>query len=261
MEAMDKWNKDFFIWLDNLSKYYAENNLAKINLDLMRTNRIYALKCFLNNWAYERAGAPKGYKIAAIKTAGLLEHKNNVFSKDYKEFYSGKLNIKTNPGLDDNTYNLDIPDIINRIKNGDLSVAFNSLAIRGVGHKIRSFFIRDIVTLLETEYNIKKDIENYLFVFPIDIWLTKIADSIKLNNEEFPNIKHKPYRLDKKTLNRAIKLIYLSLDAGVSPLRVNQGAWYFASRIVADTKRLEYLINSKDISLLNKELALMKDVL
>ena len=65
------------------------------------------------------------------------------------------------------------------------------------------------------------------------------------------------YPLKGTDLAAARGIVDLSIEAGVSPLRVNQGIWYFSANAVADMRRLGNLIRSGDPSMLTAELALM----
>lgn len=69
------------------------------------------------------------------------------------------------------------------------------------------------------------------------------------------------YRLSRKDLEKAQTIIKLSIEAKVSPLRVNQGIWYFASNVVSDSERLKKLIQIGDTAELSAELALMEGFL
>lgn len=90
--------------------------------------------------------------------------------------------------------------------------------------------------------------------------LKLISDNIYSNIPK-TSLKASTYELEKENFECALKMIDLSFKYGVSPIRVNQGAWYFASMIVGDKGRLIYLISNKSISLLDNELSLIKDVL
>jgi hypothetical protein len=69
------------------------------------------------------------------------------------------------------------------------------------------------------------------------------------------------YQLGGDDLAAASNIIQLCRDAEVSPLRVNQGIWYFAANAVADEKRLRELIRAGDPNKLDEELELMNGFL
>ena len=257
---MEDWNCQLVVWLSKVGSRYFNEYLSKYDINRLKNDNQYGLKYFLYNWAYERRNAPYGYKAAAIKTVSLLDIKSSVTKEDYKDFYFGKRNEKNNPGMDDRLYKIKICDIIKNIGDCRLEAAFESIKLNGVGHKIRAFFIRDIIDILKVEKNLDKTIDNYLYAFPVDIWVELISDQIY---SEIPNTNLKPstYEIwDKSKFNCALKMIDLSLKCGVSPIHVNQGAWYFASNVVANKGRLEVLISKKSILELDKELSLIETV-
>lgn len=258
---MYDWNCQFVCWLSKLGSRYFNEYLSKYDINRLKNDNQYALKYFLYHWAYERRNTPYGYKAAAIKTVSLLDIKSNVTKKNYEEFYLGKRNDKNNPGMDNRLYEIQICDIIKNIEDCKLEAAFDSIKLNGVGHKIRAFFIRDIIDILKVEKSLEKTIDNYLYAFPVDIWVESISNKI---SSEIPNtnLKASTYEIwEKSKFNCALKIIDLSLKCGVSPLHVNQGAWYFASNVVADEGRLEVLISRKSISDLDEELSLIEEVL
>ena len=112
---------------------------------------------FFYYWAFERAGAPQGFKIAAVKTIEHIKKDKSATPSDiFKMYFHGKLNIKNNPLLDTNIQKFDIIPVINEIKKGKLYNAFNMINLNGINHKIKSFFIRDIFYLIGDEIKFRK---------------------------------------------------------------------------------------------------------
>ena len=101
--------------------------------------------------------------------------------------------------------------------------------------------------------------EGYLFCQPIDVWLRIVAEKIlHLTSIACKRGEPTKYELSTKDLKLARGLIQESLEAGVSPISVNQGIWFFSSNAVADKLRLEKLIDTRDPELFDRELRLME---
>jgi hypothetical protein len=202
-------------------------------------------KMFFYYWAFERAGAPQGFKIAAVKTIEHIKKDKSATPSDiFKMYFHGKLNIKNNPLLDTNIQKFDIIPVINEIKKGKLYNAFNMINLNGINHKIKSFFIRDIFYLIGDENLLNNDVENSLYAFPIDIWvretlnrIIKINSSISIKRKNYGNINKSDFELAFSTISKCH-------EEGISSLKLNMGIWYYASTFVADLERLDYLIKS-----------------
>lgn len=220
-------------------------------------DRNYGLKAFLFMWAYERSGAPRAYRIAAVKAISRGNTAKNL-SREFKAFCSGKLNPNGNPALDPRIGTLDIPAVVEMVRNGELERAFAALDLRGVAHKLRAFFIRDVVTLLDVESRLKRSTEKYLWCQPIDVWVRTAAEELCPSRlvDPAPRASQK-FRLSRSDRIHAGGIIQLSLSAGVSPLRVNQGIWYFSSNVVADSERLRLLLQTGNPRRLDAERKLM----
>src|SRR5258708_38842656 len=78
-----------------------------------------------------------------------------------------------------NRAELDLPAIIAQAEEGNLAEAFHSIQLRGVGHKIASFFLRDVITLTQSESKVT-GVEKYLYCQPIDIWVGYVVDTLDL---------------------------------------------------------------------------------
>ncbi len=233
-----------------------------LDIDRFINDSNYALKMFLSSYAFARARAPKGYKIAAIKSVSFLEssasRKNTTLWKAFRNFYGGKPNIKMNPCYGRKISKLNFSSIARMISNGDFSNAFYQLQLRGIGHKIRSLFIRDIAYLKEVDRSRSIDIKQYLYAQPIDIWVRKTVDLLD-SRTTIPKVPFDNcYLLNRDDFGRALKLTSMCIGSGTSPLRVNMGIWYFCSQVVADEKRLQSLLRANSVKLLEKEMGYMK---
>lgn len=235
-------------WFARCGDRYVEAYLSHVDSRRLAVDKHYGLKLYFFMWAFERAGAPRAYKIAAVKAVSSLKSCQTLRAL-FKEFCGGKRNEKANPALDPNIDRIDIPHIVQLVGRGELGEAVQNLKLRGVGPKLGAFFLRDVVTLLKAEAMLGTNHEAYVLCQPIDVWLRFAA-------KELCGSRHRG-----ADLAAARGIVQLSIEAGVSPLRVNQGIWYFSANAVADQKRLRALIRSGDDRKLQAELALMQGFL
>jgi hypothetical protein len=232
--------------------------LQYIDTQRLSEDSSYGLKAFLFGWAFERAGAPRGYRIAAAKSVSSLGQAQGDLPRLFKKYWHGKVNAKLNPMLDPALAKLSVPAIVKMVRAGAIETAFQSIDIRGIGPKIRAFFLRDLVTLLNAESKLERNLSALILCQPIDVWVRFAA-------KELPDIQTSlsvPAHLRKLGLNSgdlavAARIIELSKKAGVSPLKVNQGIWYFSAYVVSDRNRLQQLIADGHPDALEEELRLM----
>jgi hypothetical protein len=64
-------------WFATLGEQYSQAYLSHLDAQGLRTNRYYGLRAFLFTWAFERAGAPRGFRIAAVKAVSLIEEQKD----------------------------------------------------------------------------------------------------------------------------------------------------------------------------------------
>ena len=249
---------DVLRWFAGIGeKRYLASWLAHNSVNRLRNDPEYGLKMFLFGYAYERSGAPRGYKIAAIRAVSAAWPNINEACARYREFYLGKKHEAANPLFDPRLEKINVPAIIKFVEQGDLATAFDKLSINGVGHKIKSFFLRDLVALTESEDRLR-DRSSYLYCQPIDVWIRFTVDEL---NPQLPAaeiaIDHSKLGLSRVDADRAMKLTDAALKAGASPLKVNQGIWYFCENAVGDRGRLTDLLQVGNIETLDHELHLM----
>jgi hypothetical protein len=72
-------------WFSIIGYKYVDNILSIVDIEKLKQDKIYANKMFFYYWAFERQGAPMGYKIAAIKT--LETAKDGNYSKEFLAFF------------------------------------------------------------------------------------------------------------------------------------------------------------------------------
>ena len=149
------------------------------------------------------------------------------------------------------------------VAQGAIEEAFHKVVLKGLGHKLRALFLRDLVTLLKAEPKLGADHDAYLWCQPIDVWVRFAAEELcgtRTTNSLAARGSGK-YGLGRADLAAASGIVELSIQAGVSPLRVNQGIWYFSANAVADEARLRALIRGGEPRELDAELELMKGFL
>jgi hypothetical protein len=262
---------DIVRWFSDCGDHYVRANLAHIDVQRLETDRHYGLKLFFFAWAFERSGAPRAYRIAAVKAVSSLKNSNEELRQLFGKFCEGKIGHEPEsrfwkkgniPVIDPKLVNFEVPTIVQLVKGGALREAFDKLELRGMRHKLKAFFLRDLVTLLEAEPKLNGQRGAYLWCQPVDFWI-RLAATELCKEGTFTPVRGdcSKYQLGGKDLAAAINIIQLSRDADVSPLKVNQGIWYFAANAVADEKRLCKLIRSGDPNNLDKELKLMNGFL
>lgn len=249
---------DVIRWFAGCGDRYVRAYLGHIDARSLVVDRYYGLKLFFFTWAFERAGAPRAYRIAAVKAVSSLKASQKELPALFTEFCSGKLNPGANPAIDPSIAELDVCAIAQMVGQGALGEAFHKLALKGLGHKLRAFFLRDLVTLLKAEPKLGSDPETFLWCQPIDVWVRFVTEEL-CGTRTFLSVSKASakYGLSRADLAAARGIVELSIEAGVSPLKVNQGIWYFSANAVADEKRLRALIRCGDGDKLDAELGLM----
>jgi len=241
--------------------YFLSDNIFRTQFE----NGYKALICFLDNYAYERQGAPKAYPKIAIKcisnkykkgenwiiptetdVKNLWEDYRNIAISDFnmlsKNSEEAKVNKRNNPmnkngGVINKLNSLKIPNIAVYVRDllcdSNIAKAYKFLInIRGVGEKISSFYLRDIAYLSNLEEN---DIKEDLYLLqPIDTWLEQTLKV--LFNNEFPNSLQ-----DKQK-----KIVKLCEESEVSSISFNQGAWVLGSQIAGEFESFKRAINSNN---------------
>ena len=101
--------------------------------------------------------------------------------------------------------------------------------INGIADKIASIILRDIVVL--EKIVLKKDIEQRVYVQPIDIWIRRYCNilggiSAKMNWKKYAEF-----------------IVNKSFEHNAIPEKVNMGMWYFASQIVGSYYKLLDILN------------------
>lgn len=84
-------------WFATCGDRYVEAYLGRVDAQRLTVDREYALKLFFFVWAFERNGAPRSYRIAAVKAISSLESSQRELPALFKNFCHGGLNPKLNP--------------------------------------------------------------------------------------------------------------------------------------------------------------------
>ena len=254
---------------------------------------LQALQFYLHGYAYERQGRSPEYSAAAVEAVGQavgtgLTNPDSGFPQRAWDAFLQILRLSpdgkgANPGnnplfpregagkeaatslilrLDDFDYNL-IKTVLALLKGGAVRPAHTFLCqIRGTGSKINSLFLRDIVLI----YNLSIAQDDPLLQ-PVDIWIRRLIRLLMDVPADVPKDQKDSYSNDAKI---AETLIYLSEQASVSPLKLNQGAWYLGSQIAGTKSRLARYVEgrlslseavSKKVSLLQDEIKALQSLL
>jgi hypothetical protein len=132
----------------------------------------------------------------------------------------------------------------------------------GVGHKIKSFFLRDIVCLLD-KANVVQSVEQGLFLFPMDVWIVDFL--IVLRALENPqeglqrpleeNIEGIPIEVYQgiQEFDLAKATLAFCIDKKICPLRLNMGIWKYYSDCIQSRTYLQSLLNRRNVALVMEE--------
>jgi hypothetical protein len=257
-----------------LSKWFAQlgereypwvpGNLSMLDLQRLSTNRDYGLKSFLT-YMGARAGASQGFVPAWLKVVGTRSLDGGSLRDAFAAIFHGKPNAPRNPMWDERLATLDVPACAKHVEKGELSTAFNKLKVRGAGHKIRAMFLLDLAVFSDAEARSDSGMPawtiagHYLYCQPVDTWVRLMSDSFKdLDGEllEGLPLSSREYDLsdEPEKVVQACRMINLALKAQVSPLKLNQGVWFFGSYVAADEERFKEVLSKRNVAVLKDEL-------
>ena len=213
-----------------------------------------ALVCFVQNYAYERQGAAATYPVIAEKSIEkVLSNRIGLFDlndakrvwKIYKEiakneFNNLKINATHNPLNSDNgilttMVNEQIKNLAvyvrDMIQNGNTRKVHKLLVnVRGIGTKITSFYMRDIVYLGGLD---ELKIKDAHYLQPIDTWLEQTLSII---------LEDVPKKLEEKQRT----IVELCKEADVSQIAFNQGAWVLGSQIAGNFSSFREILKGRN---------------
>lgn len=107
---------------------------------------------------------------------------------------------------------------VTNIRSGQIYKHYNELQrIRGMGPKVSSLYLRDLVSLFDLEEHLKNE-QDFATVMPVDTWIRKITKSLRIAGEK------------ANDADIVSVLIKESEESNVSPILINQGIWYVGTR-------------------------------
>ena len=253
MNHIQQW----FQFFQNVSCFYREMFMLPLwNKYPHHTTDIWdSLGVFLEGYAFERQGRRPDFFHAAVDSLLYCKQQNNgnlnqiVVNNIWQQFSlllnNQSLNIKNNclyPAQSARQKNSVIQVVLNNVttqpnytlttylielinQNNNIQPAFNLLiSIRGIGDKIASFYLRDLVDVMNINLG---QIQNRNLLQPIDVWVERTI-KILSNNQN----------MNKNQITNWI--VQISNQNNVNPERINMGIWFFCSNIV----RSEYRLNA-----------------
>lgn len=266
MNCIKKWLKFF----EQVSCFYREmfmlplwNKYSNYNTDIWDS-----LSIFLEGYAFERKGRRPDYLYAGVDALLYCKQQNNnnftqvVINMIWQQFSqllnNQRLNPKNNPLYPSTNPNklqrldnkLSIIEFVikhkiveknltfasylqNQIKNTrDIQNVFKLITnIRGIGGKIASFYLRDLVDVIRIDLS---NVENRLFLQPVDVWVERTL-----------RILSKKSQLNRREVADWIVTNSLSSD-NVNPEHVNMGIWFFCSQIITSEYNLNRVLDNCD---------------
>ncbi len=252
-------------YMENLSSEYFEL-LSDFDKERFLNDKNYAIVQFFNNWGLERSGNTKMIKIADIKFLSryLDEFEEDDFKKSFIKNYkkiamTKKVNKKVNPVMDKAILNFDPQKTVQLVKDNKIKDAFNSIQLKGIGHKIKSFFLRDMTLFYSNNTNFT--IEELLYLFPIDIWIKEFLQCLKIKDmENYP--KENQYdNLSKADRELGFNFINYCRMNNLDVRKLDAGIWFYCARVVGSKERLKYLLNQDSVDALDEEYKLINKYL
>ena len=214
-----------------------------------RNNVVDSLAIFLEGYAFERQGRRPDYFHVAVDS--LIRCSNNLnpicLWYNFKQSLNDQgLNHRNNPiypsSNPDNIQNINnkmsVIEVVSRfqnpvslsqnlynliIQNNDIIQSFNSLrTIRGIGNKIASFYLRDLVVVLNLNLT---NVQNRELLQPIDIWVERTAQYLARNQN-----------MNKTQV--ANWIVINSIQYNLNPEYINMGIWFYCALIASSEYRL-----------------------
>jgi len=215
-----------------------------------------SLAIFLGEYAFERQGRHPDYFHAAVDALFWCKQENNgnlthnvisdIWQRFSKLLKNHKLNKKNNPLYPniepDNKRFSKEPSVIEVVINrnitpsfttylqnqinqgGNIQNAFNLLkSIRGVGDKVASLYLRDLVDIMNISLN---NMQDRFLLQPIDIWVKRTVNNLAANQN-----------MNKEEV--AEWVVKTATGYNINPECVNMGIWFFCSQVV----KSEYKLN------------------
>ena len=118
-------------------------------------------------------------------------------------------------------------------ENNNVQPAFQLIsAVRGIGGKIASFFLRDLVIIYQLDLS---PVNGRYLLQPIDVWVQRTISQLA-------NI---PANQKQRI---AEWIVETSIQHNVNPELVNMGVWFFCSTIVVSAYRLQSILSDLQLA-------------
>jgi len=245
--ATDRQLEDTMRVLESFSAWYepASPQMVRVARDDPKT----ALKMFLTYAFGGRSGAPKEYWVAALHAVdetwtGSAESDVIRIWQRFRQIVD-KANDSRNPlnsAIDQKipaVLGLDFVDVLRRLELGQVREAFIGVRrVRGVGVKIASFFLRDVVHVLGL-YDSAWDVGASCYVQPVDLWVRETALALGLQRPVPDAVMNRDLGVDAPYI---WGLCWMCKQYGINPLRFNEGAWIYGSQVASTVKYLRRLL-------------------
>jgi len=258
MKGIEYW----LIFFEKVSCFYHQMLMVPLwcNHPNHQTNIWDSLAVFLEGYAFERQGRRPDYFFAATDSLFECRQENNTLTyKTVERLWQSfsqrlnntNLNPKNNPlypssnpnniqGIGNSRSLLEIilnnqlqqASFVNHLRfmierNNNVKQAFELMnQIRGIGPKIASLFLRDVVITYEVDL---ANVQNRYLLQPIDIWVQRTIS-------HFTNIPGN----QKQVI--AEWIVKTSIQYHINPELVNMGVWFFCSTIIGSEYRLQSTI-------------------
>ena len=247
-------NQQWLQLFDDISCLYRQMLMLPLwrKYPTYQNNLVDSLAIFLEGYAFERQGRRPDYFHVAVDSLLHCNHLNMlsancIWNRFQQLLNNQRLNHKNNPLYPSNNpnnitninrklsvieaiFNLNGPvtlfqyiyNLINQ--NMDTTQPFNFLkTIRGIGDKIASFYLRDLVAI--SNINLA-NIQNRWLLQPIDIWVERTVKGLTGNQN-----------MNKQQV--ANWIVSNSLQYHLNPEHINMGIWFYCSSIANS----EYQLN------------------
>jgi len=218
-----------------------------------------SLAIFLEGYAFERQGRRPDYAPAAVNALFHYEKQNSgdIRQSAANDIWQHFARLLNNRGLNEKMNPLyprqstpQKPSLMEMIlnrgivqqnvtftthfrnqinQNNNIQNAFNSVkSIRGVGDKITSLYLRDLVDVMNISAN---NVENRHLLQPIDVWVARTV-KILANNQGM-----NPHQI-------ANWIVSISTQHKINAERVNMGMWFLGSNIIASEYKLRNILKN-----------------
>jgi len=231
--------------------YQKEHDKSPKAASVLLENAQAGLEYFLRDGFARAGGEQAGYGDIAVnalrncvssagdyKTLILKENADQIVWTEFERFCMRKnrgINKRLNEGVVKGFVSLvkEFPKFDNnpfrylaqKMENS-MTEAFLTLRnIKGIGDKIATFLLRDIVCILNLET--KVPIEHRIFLQPVDRWVKETALILWEDLME---------RVPSWVI--ALQIVDKCKEFGVSGVRFNQGAWKYGTKEVGEVKNL-----------------------